>query len=134
MAALIIQLEQLENAQLVRQNPDEDLSYNFKHALTQDVTYDLLLLKKRREVHRRVAEAYEQFYAGSLDQFAALLTQHYRAAEDDGKTVEYAIRAGVHAGRLGAEPEARAHYALALQALSHLPDTEGNRRDTLTRS
>lgn len=128
MATITTQLEVLEDAQLVRRDIEEELSYLFKHALTQEVTYDSLLLRKRREVHRRVAEAYERMHGDSLDQFAALLAQHYSAAGDDEKLVEYAIRAGDHAGRLGGEPEARAHYALALLALSRLPDTVDNRR------
>lgn len=134
MATLNTQLDQLESAQLVRRAPDEDLSYLFRHALTQEVTYDTLLLRRRHEVHRLVAEAYEKINADNLDQFAALLAQHYSAAGDDEKIVEYAIRAGDHAGRLGGEPEAGAHYALALVALSRLPDTDENRRlhiDTL---
>lgn len=134
MTPLTTQLQLLEDAQLVRRAPDEDLSYLFKHTLTQEVTYDSLLLRKRSEVHRRVAEAYERMHGDGLDQFAALLAQHYSAAGDNGKLVEYAIRAGDHAARLGGDPEARAHYAMAIQALSRLPDTVDNRRahvDTL---
>lgn len=136
MAPIINQLEVLEDAQLVRRATEEDLSYLFQHALTQEVTYDSLLLRKRREVHRHVVEAYERMHGDSLDEFAALLAQHYGAAGDDEKLVEYAIRAGDHATRLGGEPEARAHYALAIRALSRLPDTIDNRRahvDTLVK-
>ncbi len=121
-------LAELETAQLVRRLPEEDLAYLFKHALTQDSAYESLLVKKRREIHRRVAEAYEVIYAERLDEFAALLARHFAQAGDDEKTVEYAIRAGSQAMALYAYPEARGFYALALDALKRLPDTVANRR------
>jgi predicted ATPase len=80
MAILKSQLDQLENVQLVRRLPEEELAYLFKHALTQESAYESILLKKRREIHRFVAEAYEQLYAERLDEIAALLTQHFAQA------------------------------------------------------
>ncbi|MGB8647725.1 MAG: hypothetical protein WCF84_21000 [Anaerolineae bacterium] len=109
------QLVQLENAQLVRRLQEQDLAYIFKHALTQETSYQSLLVKKRREIHRRVAEAYEQVYAGSLDEYAALLAQHYAEAGDDAKTLEYARRAGDVSARIYANTEAVAHYTLAIE-------------------
>ncbi len=128
MSSLETLLEQLENAQLVRREPDADLSYLFKHGLTQESAYEALLLKRRREIHRLVAEALETLYPDRVDEFASLLAHHFAEAGNHEKTVEYAIRAGDRSGRLSAGPEAGAYYALALQALARLPDTPGNRR------
>src|SRR5512135_2453460 len=99
MTTLTTQLEQLENVQLVRRLPEEELAYLFKHALTQESAYESILLKRRREIHRRIAGAYEQLYPERLDEFAALLAQHFAEAGDDGKTLEYATRAGNQAAR-----------------------------------
>ncbi len=128
MDPLLVRLEQLESAQLVRRLPEEELAYLFKHGLTQEAAYESLLVKKRREVHRLVAQAYERLYADRLDDVAFLLTQHFREAGDDDKVAEYAVRAGDHAARLSAEPEAAALYAQALEALSRLHDSIENRR------
>ncbi len=128
------QLEELENAELVRRLPEEDLVYFFKHALTQESAYESLLLKKRHEIHRLVADAYEQLYPNRLDENAALLAQHYSKAGDDAKTFAYAVRAGDEAARIFAYLEAEAHYAQALDALTRLPDTEEHQKqrvDTL---
>ncbi len=114
MPNLTTQLDQLENAQLVRRALDEELAYLFKHALTQESAYESILIKRRREIHRRIAEVYEQFYPERLDEFAALLAQHFDQAGDDDKTVEYAIRAGDQAMALYAYAEARGFYSLAL--------------------
>lgn len=129
-------LTQLEQAQLVRRLPDEESQYLFKHALTQDSAYQSLLLKTRRELHEQVAEAYEAFYAERLDEFASLLAHHFAEAGNDTRLVEYAIRAGDNAAALSAFPEANAHYAQALEALSHLPDDASHLRvriDTLVK-
>ncbi len=114
MVTLATQLELLENAQLVRRLPEEELAYMFKHALTQEAAYDSLLLKRRRDLHRLAAEAYERFYPDRLDENAALLAQHYQEAGDDAKTLEYATRAGDAAARLYANAEALMHYDQAI--------------------
>ncbi len=128
MALLTTQLEQLENAQLVRRAPDEELSYLFKHTLTQETAYESLLLKKRREIHHRVATAFEQVYSGQLDEYAAVLATHYAAAGDDAKTVTYAARAAELAQQHYALPEARHYFMQAIQSLSRLPESQQIRR------
>ncbi|MGE5264581.1 MAG: hypothetical protein ACM3S0_14470 [Acidobacteriota bacterium] len=126
MDQLAVQLTQLENAQLLYPLPEEGL-YLFKHALTQDAAYDSLLLKKRREIHRQVAEAYEELYPDQLDEYAAMLAAHYAKAGEEAKTAAFATRAGDRAATLSAYTEARVHFASALEALSRLPDIEANR-------
>jgi tetratricopeptide (TPR) repeat protein len=128
MDQLAVQLAQLENAQLVRRAADEEMAYLFKHALTQEAAYETLLVKKRREIHRRVAETYEQVYPDELDKYAPLLAHQYGEAGNDVKAVKYAILAGDLAARLYALPEAVLFSAQALAGLARLPDTEDNRR------
>ncbi len=109
------QLTQLELSQLIRRSDDQDLAYLFKHTLTQETAYQSLLVKTRREIHRRVAEAIERQYAERLDDYAGILAQHYAQAQDDAKTLEYALRAGDVAARVYANVEALANYSLALE-------------------
>jgi predicted ATPase len=123
MESLSAQLAQLESAQLVRRLADEELTYLFKHALTQEAAYQSLLLKTRREIHRLVAEAYERLYPDRLEEFAALLAQHYAEAGDDKKTFEYATRAGDAAARIYANAEAVEDYSLALHAAAEFSPT-----------
>ncbi len=134
MANLTTRLEQLENAQLVRRLMDEELAYLFKHALTQESAYESILIKRRRELHRRVAEAYEALYAERLDEFAALLAHHYFQGGDYDRTFEYAVRAGDLAAERYAYSEAHLAYRQALDALAQFPDNKNQalkRADTL---
>src|SRR5512147_722998 len=107
------QLDQLETAQLVRHVAEEEATYIFKHALTQDASYQSLLQKQRREIHRHVAHAYEAEYGNTcLDDYAGILANHYARAGDDEPTVIYATRAGDLAAQIYANAEAIAFYSL----------------------
>ena len=54
-----------------------ELEYIFKHALTQEVAYNSLLLKRRSEIHKRIGEAIEKLYAERLEEFFEMLAYHY---------------------------------------------------------
>src|SRR5512142_2791735 len=117
MMNLGAQLAQLEDAQLVRPLGEEEATYIFKHALTQEAAYQSLLQKQRRDLHRRVAHAYEAQYGDQcLDDYAGILAQHYAQAEDNEQTVTYATRAGDLASQRNANSEAIKYYSLALQS------------------
>ncbi len=93
-----------------------ELQYVFKHAVTHEAIYEGILLRRRRELHGRVAELYETLFADRLDEFYSLLAHHYACAEQWQKAEDYLLEAGDHAGRLAADAEALEHYRMALAA------------------
>ncbi|MDQ5852904.1 MAG: AAA family ATPase [Chloroflexota bacterium] len=122
-------LSHLEREELIRERARQpEIEYIFKHALTQEVAYNTLLAPRRRELHRKVGEAMESIFAERLGEFSSIIGEHFYRGEAWDKAVDYLSRAGDAAARLYAHTEARLHYARALEALSHLPDTEDNRR------
>ncbi len=98
----------------------------FKHALTQDVTYDSLLARTRRELHLRTAEALAGLY-GDRDDLAATLAYHYARTDLVDEAVRWLIRAADRAAQLYANAEAVLHLDLAARRLQRLP--EGPDRD-----
>ncbi len=49
--------------ELVRERVhDPELEYIFKHALTQEAAYEALLIRRRKELHRRAGEVLERLY------------------------------------------------------------------------
>jgi predicted ATPase len=56
------QLQRLKDAQLIRRADDDWLAYWFKHGLTQETAYQSRRVKKRREIHRQVAQALEEYF------------------------------------------------------------------------
>ena len=120
--SLASDLVQLETADLVRRLEEAELTYQFRHALTQDAAYALLLKQDRMRLHRMIAQAYEMFYPDLLDEFAAVLAEHYAVAGVDAKAMEYSMRAGGVAGRVYAHTEALAHYTRALNFARRDPE------------
>jgi adenylate cyclase len=86
----------------------------FHHALIQDVAYSRLLRRKRRELHRQVAEVAEAMY-GSGDEIIDLLARHLYLGEAGAKAIDYLVRAGERAKRLFANEEAILHFQRAAE-------------------
>lgn len=89
-------------------------AFAFKHALIQEVAYDLMLFAQRRQLHRAVAEWHERRHAEDLSPFYSLLAHHWGGAADTGKAVEYLDKAGEQALRGGSYREAAAFLGQVL--------------------
>ncbi len=102
--------------------PEPDLAYLFKHVITQEVAYDLLVYAQRRPLHRAVAEWYER-HAGDLEPHLPLLAHHWGRAEETDKALEYLERAAKQALGQHANIEAlrSLDQALALDAAKGNP-------------
>lgn len=77
-----------------------EVEYRFRNPLTQEVAYKTILLKQRREFHRRVAETIEDLFDDRLDDYAGLLAHHFAAGDLYGKAIEYLKRAARRAAAL----------------------------------
>jgi adenylate cyclase len=96
--------------------PAADGRVAFSHALLQDVVYGRLLRKRRRELHRRVAETAVRMY-GDADDVVGLLARHLYLADAREQAVEPLLRAGRRAASLYAHDEAAVHLERALEVL-----------------
>jgi len=94
----------------------DERTYVFKHALTQDVAESTVLTARRRELHRRAADALLRLYPGRRDELAPVLAHHYAEAETWTPAAEYATRAAEAASAAYANREALARYDQALTA------------------
>jgi class 3 adenylate cyclase/tetratricopeptide (TPR) repeat protein len=74
-----------------------ELEYIFKHALTQEVAYNSLLHKRRKEIHGKIGKAIEQIYAERLEEFFEMLAYHFDQGQVWDKAVKYRVRAGLKA-------------------------------------
>ena len=99
-----------------------ELEYIFKHALTQEVAYQSLLLKRRKEIHERIGKAIEDLYGERVEEFYEVLAYHFEKAGVTDKAVKYLDLAGQRAVRLSANEEAIASFNRALELLQTLPE------------
>jgi len=109
----------LERRDFIRTKALEpDLEYIFKHALTQEVVYNGLLKKDRREIHERVARVMEAFFQQRLPEFYEILAYHYTRGESPLKAVEYLMRSGEKSLARYAVAEAHQYYEQAYRIIS----------------
>jgi class 3 adenylate cyclase/tetratricopeptide (TPR) repeat protein len=109
-------LDYLEEIQLIReQKRMEELEYLFKHALAQEVAYESILIQRRRELHKVVADSIEKVFSERLHEFYGMLAFHYSQAEDSDKAEEYLIRAGEESLKASASSEALGFFQKALE-------------------
>jgi len=105
-----------------------ELEYIFKHAITQEVAYNSLLVKRRREIHEKIGNAIEALYLEKLEEFYEILVYHYQRSDNREKVVEYLILAAKKAAYRFAGEEAMAFSEGALRILDDLPSTEENEK------
>jgi class 3 adenylate cyclase/tetratricopeptide (TPR) repeat protein len=109
-------LEYLKEIQLIKERKRmEELEYLFKHALAQEAAYESILLQKRKEIHRNVADSIEKIFKERLHEFYGILSYHYINAEDWDKAEEYMLKAGEEALRSSASTEALHYYQRAIE-------------------
>lgn len=97
------------------ETPEPEKAYIFKHIITQEVAYGLLLYAQRHELHRAAAQWLEQHHAQDLSPHAPLLAYHWTQAEDMSKAIVYLDLAGRRALRDGAYREAVDFLSRALE-------------------
>ncbi|MGH7786141.1 MAG: ATP-binding protein, partial [Candidatus Binatia bacterium] len=90
-----------------------DDEFRFGESLTQEVAYDSLLLKQRRQLHERVARLLEVGGGDATLAGPALIAHHYALSDNRAKAVETLLSAALEAERL---PSFRTAIALARQA------------------
>jgi tetratricopeptide (TPR) repeat protein len=103
-------------------------TYVFKHAFTQDVTYDSLLHKRRKEIHEEIGKAIEGLYPNRLEEHFELLAYHYTSSGNTDKALHYLDMANRKAAKLNAMEEAKAYFDEAMELLDILSENEENRR------
>ena len=104
-------LKELTNHDLIREEIEAALrSYLFKHALTHEAVYGLLLFAQRRELHREVARWYEGNHSDTLEQHFALVALHYTRAQVWERAAEYLDKAAAQALERNSNREAVTLY------------------------
>ncbi|MCT7949594.1 AAA family ATPase [Ancylothrix sp. C2] len=104
------------------ETPEPELAYTFKHIITQEVAYGMMLYSQRRQVHETLALWYERSYE-DLSGFYSVLAHHWSQARVAEKAIFYLEKAGEQAVRAHALREALQLFTEALDWLETLPDT-----------
>ena len=95
---------------------EKELTYFFRHILTQEVAYESLPFATRSLFHEQIAAFLEHNFPDRLSQLLDLLAFHYGRSENQGKKIEYDLKAGDAAKQNYANQAAIDYY----QAVVHL--------------
>jgi predicted ATPase len=105
-------------------------AYTFKHALTQQVAYQSLLMSTRHRYHGLLAQALEA-QPQAVETQPELLAHHYTEADLGAQAVKYWQRAGERSNVHSAYVEAVAHLTRGLEVLQTLPESLARARHEL---
>jgi class 3 adenylate cyclase len=120
VVTLLDDLTVLEGANLTALDvPEPNLTYLFKHVITHEAAYSLMLMSQRQQLHRAVAEWYEHAHAGDLSLYAPLLAYHWQGAEVPEKAINYLEESATQALRTGAYQEAVRVFSRMLELDDH---------------
>jgi class 3 adenylate cyclase/tetratricopeptide (TPR) repeat protein len=105
------------------ETPEPELTYTFRHIITQEVAYQMLPLAQRQQLHRALAQWLEEAYATDLPPYFTLLAYHWSKVIEDqkiksvyvGKAVNYLEKSGEQSLRDGAYREAVEYLLKAIK-------------------
>lgn len=114
-------LDVLTRLELTQLDPEPELTYLFKHIITQEVAYESLPFAMRASLHDQIAQYIERTYHSSLSQVLDLLAYHYGRSDNSPKKREYLLKAGEAAQATYANSAAIDYYQ---RVLALLPEAE----------
>ncbi len=104
-----------------------ELEYIFKHALTQEVAYGSLLLKRKKEIHEKIGHVIEELYSERLEEYYDVLAYHYERSDNKEKAFVYLDLANRKAFNASAMEDAKGYFYKAMEILDTMPDTIENK-------
>lgn len=111
-----------------------ELTYTFKHALTQEVAYQSLLRERRTQLHAAVGAAVESLYSDTLTEYIPLLAHHYSQSTQTEKALHYLHLAAQRAFDFYADSDALHCWEEYLRILATVPGhTERDRQEVRAR-
>ncbi len=83
-------LADLQLAEFIYEQPATgDIEYIFKHALTQEVAYNSMLIERRKLLHDRIGSTLESLHAQDLQDHLLDVAHHYSRSSNTAKAIHY---------------------------------------------
>jgi tetratricopeptide (TPR) repeat protein len=116
-------VKSLEQFDLIRiRSLQPEIEYVFKHALTQEVVYNGILKKERKEIHERIGNVMETLFENRLTEFYETLSLHFKEGLSTDKAVHYLRKSGQKNFKRFAVEESHKYYQEAFDLLSSKPE------------
>ena len=129
---LLSQLSLLKDLELLYERGIYPQStYIFKHALTQEVVYDSILIKRKKSYHEKIARAIEELYKDTIEHYYGMLAEHFIDSENYEKGAAYSKLTSKRAERTGSINEAINYALKRISCLEKLPRTDSLKNEII---
>jgi class 3 adenylate cyclase/tetratricopeptide (TPR) repeat protein len=129
---LLSRLSMLKDAEVIfERGIYPDSTYIFKHALIQEVVYDLILRRRKKELHNRIGLTIEQIYEDNLHEYYGVLAYHFINGEDYEKGAEYSKLAGKKAEKSVSLPDTIEYAKKRVNCIERLPQTDDQQQQLI---
>jgi tetratricopeptide (TPR) repeat protein len=119
---LLSQLSVLTDSELLfKRGIYPESTFVFKHALTQEVVYDSILVRKKKEIHNKIGKAIEQLYKDNLHEHYGVLVEHFISSENYEKGADYSKLAERKAEKTASLNDAISYAKKRISCLEKLP-------------
>ncbi len=109
-------LQELMDHELVMQTLlTPERQFAFRHIITQQTIYNSVLMRRREQLHHKIAVAIEELYPTRLEEQTERLAFHYGESKDAIRALPYMIRSAERAASRFANEEALSYYRTALE-------------------
>ena len=123
-AELDIAIDKLLDAELIfRHGTAPEYTYEFKHAMVQEIAYQTLLKRTRQRYHLRIAGLLENQFAETVENNPEMIAHHYSEAQEPDNAAIYWYKAGQKATSRSANLEAIDHIHQGLQMIALMPES-----------
>ena len=99
-------------------------TYIFKHALTREVVYDSILIRRRKQLHEIVANTMEEIYKDNICDHYGVVAGHCIAGEKYEKGAGYSRLEARKSQKAGSFKDAIEYQKMSISCLERLPQTE----------
>jgi serine/threonine protein kinase/tetratricopeptide (TPR) repeat protein len=131
-------LEDLRNREMILQREESGFAgtveYVFRHAILRDVTYETVIPRQRRALHKLVADWLIEVGGERAGEHTLLVAEHYSRAEEASLAAAQLAKAGERALQLAAYEEAATLIQRAQEILTGSEHTEQRIRIELLRA
>ncbi|MEO0160695.1 MAG: AAA family ATPase [candidate division WOR-3 bacterium] len=107
---------------IVQFRDGDDPVYIFRHNLLRDAVYTTLPMKKRKEIHKRVADLIEDKYQTCLTEYFEILAQQFLGGEEFKKAAHYFRLSGYKAKTLYSIESAINFFNIILRITEEHPE------------
>lgn len=106
-------------------------TYIFKHALTLEVVYGLILSEKRKMLHEKIGNAIEILYNENIHEYYGVLVRHFIESGNYKKAAEYSRLAGNRAEVSASFPDAIEYCKKRIACLENFKKTEETQKNII---